>query len=198
MSVKTHLSLLLSFSFVAACASSQIVAPTETGPDSKGPVDLGPLAEEVKQVLTIDAKGKFLLSSSDDIPSNPLIVDLQGMQLFPGDTISIKVLGGYQFRVGQPTELSTNTVAVFSESDVILEKSELHRVPGAIDCGEDIETAVTWFEKLITDIPEDFDAREAEVVIPQKAKFLIVGVGDGYVTDNAAADGSYRVEITKK
>jgi len=149
-----------------------------------------------RQDFTINAKGKFLLSSSNDAIAKPLIIDLKKMKLFPGDKILIKVLGKYQFDVNRPSELINDTNAVFSTSDVILKQSKLHRVLGAIDCGVDIKTDVTWFGKLATDIPEDFDARNAAIVIPKNAKFLFVGVTDGFATDNAA-DSSYRVKIIK-
>jgi len=145
--------------------------------------------------FTIDSKGKFLLSSSSDRIKSPLIIDLQEIKLYPGDEILIEVLGKYQR--GGGSGLSNGTNAVFSTSNVILDKSKLHRIPGAIDCGVDIKTNVTWFEKLSTDIPEDFDATSAEVVIPENSKYLFVGVTDGYVSDNAA-DSTYRLIISLK
>ncbi len=143
----------------------------------------------------IDSKAKFLLSSSSDGINSPLIIDLQELKLNPGDEIFIEVLGEYQR--GGGSGMTNGTNAVFSTSNVILDKSELNRIPGAIDCGVDIKTNVTWFEKLPTDIPEDFDATSAEVVIPEDSKFLFVGVTDGYVSDNAA-DSTYRIIITLK
>ena len=145
--------------------------------------------------FTIDSKGKFLLSSLSDGIKSPLIIDLQEINLNPGDEIFIEVTGKYQ--LGGGSGLSNGTNAVFSTSNVILDKSKLHRIPGAIDCGVDIKTNVTWFEKLPTDIPEDFDARNAEIVIPQDSKYLFVGVIDGYVTDNAS-DSTYRLIISLK
>ena len=145
--------------------------------------------------FTIDSKGKFLLSSSSDGINSPLIIDLQELKLNPGDEIFIEVLGEYLR--GGGSGMSNGTNAVFSTSNVILDKSELNRIPGAIDCGVDIKTNVTWFEKLPTDIPEDFDATSAEVVIPEDSKYLFVGVTDGYVSDNAA-DSTYRLIITLK
>ncbi|MBT4364153.1 MAG: VWA domain-containing protein [Desulfobacteraceae bacterium] len=156
-----------------------------------------PKPDDISQNHILDAKSKFLLSSSNDKVSEPLIIDLEKMKLFPGDTILIKILGKYQFDLNRPSEFMNDTIAVFSASNVILKQAKRHRVPGAIDCCIDIITDVTWFEKLVTDIAEDFDARDVQVVIPENAKFLFIGGTDGYVTDNKA-DSSYRVEIIKK
>ena len=133
----------------------------------------------------------------NDVISRPLIIDLQKMKLFAGDKIRIEIEGKYHFDVGRPSEMINDTAAVFSSSNVLLAQSELKRVPGAIDCGIDFTTDVTWHGKHVTDIPEDFDARGADVIIPKGAKYLFIGVTDGFVTDNTA-DKSFKAKIIRK
>ena len=133
----------------------------------------------------------------------PTIVDLGANGLNPGDVVVISFQGNWSYNAGwERPETTTyaeaekvHLLALFSASSSISAMTNLNRVAGAIDYGEDFVTANTWWEETLqkrnddgtydpplkggnqtTDIPEDFRITPytgMEIKIPNNAKFLM-------------------------
>jgi hypothetical protein len=89
----------------------------------------------------------LLLQGGDEEAVGPLVIDLWNLpsgggneKLRPGDPIGLTATGtwarGFSTVDGDETEL----IGVFSSSRTVLPGDEAHRIPGAIDAGEDYET----------------------------------------------------------
>ncbi|MCO4770559.1 MAG: hypothetical protein KDA24_11065 [Deltaproteobacteria bacterium] len=156
--------------------------------------------EETFELGPIDT---YLRTSPDDVtPAPPLIVDLSSREIAAGDVLTLSVEGRYHDDASLDT--SDYSIAVFSASDEVLDSTNPHRVPGAIEAGEAYATDPTYLGDLPTDIPEDFrldgdgDEGVFEVVVevPPGGTFLIVGLGDKHYVDNTASDEGFRVNLT--
>jgi hypothetical protein len=127
---------------------------------------------------------------------SPLIIDLAANGLVGGEKILISYNGtlypsahwdgtlGYSIY-----QNNFDMWAVFSTSNMLLDVSEIHRVPGAIQTTKTTETPITYNGK-ITDIPEDFEITPytgMETEIPLNARYMFVCVGDVLYTDNEGA-----------
>ncbi|MEM0963180.1 MAG: hypothetical protein AAGK21_11670, partial [Bacteroidota bacterium] len=73
---------------------------------------------------------------------------------------------------------------VFSASDQLAARKELHRVVDAIDAGDDVATFDTFLGDAPTDIHEDFDATDTCVTVPRGAHFLFLSAFDDNFNDN--------------
>lgn len=128
----------------------------------------------------------------------PAIIDLESYGFFEEDWIVLSYEGEFY-----PTEHwdpnlnmelnATHTeewfglIAVFSETDELLEINNERRVSRAIDNGTEHYTGLTYFENKTTDIIQDFKIMPPSgitVLIPENAKFLFVCVDDNYYPDN--------------
>ena len=152
----------------------------------------------------VDPRGTYLLGSSE-YPAQPALrIDLGFYQFNEGDFIYLQQLGNYQFSIyndanGNPfPDTAVDMIGIFSSSDVLLDLSVLHRVPGAIDAGTTpFVTQNTLFGGLATDIPEDYyiPGTGMTIQIPHLARYLFVAASDQFYSDNFDPDGNYGVRI---
>lgn len=161
------------------------------------------IVENDPPLFTMDVLGSFLRADSTDTSTDPVIVDLAAVSLVPGALLRIVQRGDFQPGENPNPNFVFEDDAkflngVFSASDILLDPSQLVRVPDAIDAGVDIFSDPTGIEGLPTDIPEDFDLeREATLVIPQGATHLFVGVRDVYLEDNSDPDGDLGFDLVR-
>lgn len=115
--------------------------------------------------------------------------------LAPGDSLRFEVIG--DFINGNNTR--SRMIAVFSSTATLLGGSEIYRVPGAIDAGEDYATVETYgCGGEQTDIPEDFYCTpEVYVTVPAGATHLFFCARDSYYEDNTDAEGDFGMKIYK-
>lgn len=113
----------------------------------------------------------------------------------PGDRLRLEAVGDYHNGNGE----RTRGVGVFSSSATLLSASEAHRVPDAIDAGEDYVTNPTYgCGGEPTDIPEDFAYEpEAAVTVPQGATHLFLCIRDSWYADNTDLDDDFGVNVWK-
>lgn len=86
-----------------------------------------------------------------------------------GTMLRIQCVGDFVGTSGGPDNV-TSLIAVFNGSDTLLDKSEAHRVPDAIEAGNDHVTVVTWPGNEATDIDEDFFAQDVTLEVPCAAR----------------------------
>jgi len=144
----------------------------------------------------LDAKAGFLLTCDDPGALDAVAHDLAAHGIYPGDYILIDQLGSYDGGGGWNNQ--TNMHGVFSSSNVLLGGDQLHRVQGAINAGEDINTNPTHnCGGEYTDIPEDFEIEPYVIIkVPVGAKYIFLAPNDTKYEDNYNDDG-YAVQITK-
>lgn len=131
----------------------------------------------------VEVTGAYLYADPGDDVEAPLILELAELGIMPGDEVSLDVRGGYRpSRAGDP--VLEEMGAVFSASDELLEASEPHRVIDAIAAGMPVESRPTFREDEPTDIPEDFLADGATVVVPEDATHLFAAALDSLYEDN--------------
>lgn len=180
------------FVVLVACSSVDDDPPIETDLQTRTETfDLGPI-------------NSFLRTSPDDMePEPPVVIELALRDIEPGDVLTLSVDG--RFYDDAQLDESDYTIGVFSGSDTLLDWTNPHRIPDAIDAGVDWETSRTYYGDLPTDIPEDFrlDGSEdvaggfvAEVEVPEGATHLFAGVGDSTIGDNSSSDEGFRVVMT--
>ena len=152
----------------------------------------------------VSAKGTYLLADPDQSSQaassvdSPGIIDLQSNGFFEGETLLISFEGSLDRYGGSDYEIVEYLVGVFSSTNQLLSIYDAHRVPGAIDAGEDIDTEETWFTHENTDIPEDFKITPStgfSIEVPQNAKYLFISFLDSYYPDNTAP-APIKVNIT--
>jgi hypothetical protein len=158
-------------------------------------------------------------------PEEPAIVDLEANGFTENDKVIISYTAKAYYNGAWGSSIVTPSlwedgeaplVALFSATPDLKPIGELHRVPGAIDYGEDFTTARTiatqdWVDmadKLAgkgitvdrggeTDIPEDFLITPYSgmwLQVPRNAKYLFLCLNDSLTLDNT---GSLTVTIEK-
>lgn len=130
-------------------------------------------------------------------PTQPVRLSDVGLQ--PGDRIRVERLGEFQWRALQhPDSVLYGVVAVFSSDDVLLDRSERARIPGAIDVGRDYVTRPSYRDGRATDIPEDFGVSfEVDTLtVPAGAAFIFASPDDSTFEDNGDEDEDFRLCIT--
>ena len=152
----------------------------------------------------VSVKGTYLLADPDQVSQaassvdSPGIIDLQSNGFSEGETLLITFEGALDRYGGSDYEIVEYLVGVFSSTNQLLSINDVHRVPGAIDAGEDIDTGETWFTHENTDIPEDFKITPStgfSIEVPQNAKYLFISFLDSYYPDNTAP-APIKVNIT--
>ncbi|MBM4444553.1 MAG: hypothetical protein FJ020_04510 [Chloroflexi bacterium] len=149
----------------------------------------------------------------------PTIVDLESCGIASGDRVILSISGRWspcakwglpETECGWYDASNVKLLAVFSANSSLGPLTGLHRVPGAIDFGEDYATPPTVpappdYDPPLTgggeptDIPEDFRISPNEgmsIEIPKNAKFLMFSFAEGifYAPDN---DGNLKVTIDR-
>lgn len=105
--------------------------------------------------IPLDPAATFLRTNSDPSAQGAVAINLAANGYAPGDVIILRASGAYGDTPTAP-EAFADLLGVFSSSSTILPGSNLHRIPGAIDAGDDFTSPVTVNGGLPTDIPEDF------------------------------------------
>jgi hypothetical protein len=165
----------------------------------------------------------------------PAIIDLQANGFVEGDRVYISWIGGeYLSGATNPSNPDSTAYGLLENADIpwggllglfsttpqISGIDTLHRVPGALDFGEDYVTpdtywsegrtetsdqlrakGVSWYNgPMKTDIPEDFlitPYNGMEIVIPRNAKYLFLSTIDVYYRDNLEGPTILTVTIEK-
>lgn len=160
-----------------------------------GGVDPGPT--NAATVFPISPRAGFILSETNDTGAEPArIIDLSQLGFVPGDLIRLERLGDFKF---SPTtaEDGVAMIAVFSSTNVLLDRTLRFRVPGAIaSTASPFVTLPTLKNGLDTDIPEDFIVGNITLMIPQNARYLFVGVPDPFFGDNIDSDGNFAIRVS--
>ncbi|MHA1288550.1 MAG: hypothetical protein ACTSPB_14190 [Candidatus Thorarchaeota archaeon] len=165
----------------------------------------------------------------------PAIIDLQANGFIEGDRVYISWIGG-EYLSGATNPSNPDSTAyglleyadipwggllgLFSTTPQLSGIDTLHRVPGAIDFGDDYMTpdtywtegrtdtsdklsakGVSWYNgPMKTDIPEDFlitPYTGMEIIIPRNAKYLFLSTIDVYYRDNLEGPTVLTVTIEK-
>jgi hypothetical protein len=146
-------------------------------------------------VADISPRAGFLHTCGETSLS-PVIVRLADLDLYPGNVLHLRVLGGYDGAIGR---YGAQASGIFSSSDVLLDQSYLYRVPGAIQADTYNDNTATTYEcgGEETDIPEDFRIDSSLIVeIPPGAMYLFIGVADCWYSDNTEYADGYAVYLT--
>jgi hypothetical protein len=161
---------------------------------------LGSPALTAQVEYPLEARAAHIHVASSDLATVPTVITLSDLGVGPGDCLRIRTLGDFDY--GPGGDEGDSSIGLFSSDATLLDEALLHRVPGALDAGEDWMTSPTYYGSEITDIPEDFrisgvEQDEVIVTIPAGATVLFVSVHDTLFVDNSDPDGDYRVELTK-
>lgn len=144
-------------------------------------------------VVRVDPRAAYLRTFSTDDAPDAVPIALSEVGLRPGHWVRLKQVGTFSNRGVEMTQQA----AVFSGDERIHRSGERHRIPGAIDAGEDHVSGSSSRVPLENDIPEDFLVEDVSVEIPAGATHLFVAVPDVYYSDNDDPDGDFGVRITK-
>ena len=174
--------------------------------------DFTPISLDDENVLKFDLSSRATFLRAEPFDGRPaggspveaaFIIDLMTEGFKEGDSITISYSGEVYYRAfwdnGDLGETYSaegiSLLGLFSASEDLKPIDDLHRVPGAIDYGEDVITEPTYFQQYQTDIPEDFRIEPysgATIQIPKGAKYLFLSFADGYYPDNV---GNINVSI---
>lgn len=158
------------------------------------------------ETVILDSRATFLRTHGDPDAVDAAPIDLAELGLAPGDVVSLRRVGRFDFG-GPFPENATLTVGVFASSAELASPDTRDRVVGAIDAGDDADTPATFYGELPTAISEAFyvDAKAGgdepagptvTIVIPDGATHLFLAAADRQYGDNADSDADYGVEIT--
>jgi hypothetical protein len=152
--------------------------------------------------IDVSVRGTYLYVDPRDNSGveSPGVADLQSNGISAGDTILISFEGTVDNYGGSDYHTLDYLIGVFSSTNQLLSVSELNRVPGAIDAGDDFDTGQTWFSQENTDIPEDFQISPSTgflIQVPQNAKYLFISMLDSWYPDNTSPS-SIAVTIEKQ
>ena len=155
-----------------------------------------PALAPAQTTIGVDPLGAYLHVDTSDAANGAVPISLTALGLSPGSEVNIKEVGDWNN--GPGGDIFTTMLGVFSGSATLLDSSLLHRVPGAIDAGLDVDTPYTWPNSQPMDIVEDFgfDSTGLTIVIPPGAAYLFVSVRDNYYRDNSDPDGDLGVRLT--
>jgi hypothetical protein len=157
---------------------------------------MSPLAEQITGMeISIDPRATYLRTNLDSGALAATHIDLNTPSVLPGDGLRLERLG--DFDCGGPcVDDRTAMIGVFSGRSTLLSAEQLHRVPDAIEAGQDFTTNSTHFGSLPTNIPEDFQITDTIVVTPVGATHLFIAAHDSLYQDNSDPDGDFAVRIT--
>lgn len=150
------------------------------------------LFAQVDTTISIDPTAAYL-RTNDDPCLDAIPIELSMLSISGGDYLRLAQLG--DFNNGPGGDIYKRMIGVFSSNDSLLDSSLLHRIPGAIDAGEDFVTSPTYVGNLPTDIPEDFWIDTVIVQVPDSALFLFVSTHDSWYWDNSDPDSDFAVNI---
>jgi hypothetical protein len=147
--------------------------------------------------IPLEAKSTYLHTCQDPALAATAI-SLANYGIKPGDVICLDNEGYFAYS-SDPNWFSYDQIAVFSASSTLNGGSLLHRVPDAIDAGENFTTWPTGgCDGQTTDIPEDFylPGRGTIIKVPAGATHLFVCGHDSGYSDNWSPSGRFGVQIS--
>jgi hypothetical protein len=147
--------------------------------------------------VQLDPRGTYL-HTCNDAAKTATPINLAALGIYPGDVICLDNEGSFAY-TEDPGWVSYECIAVFSSSSSISGGSSSHRIPGAINAGEDFETwATNDCEGEPTDIAEDFLVTGDGVIIkvPDGARYLFMCGLDSKYADNWAPSGRFGVQLS--
>ena len=155
-----------------------------------------PLARQITGTeISIDPRATYLRTNLDAGALAATPIDLNKLSIVPGDWLRLERLG--DFDCGGPcVDDRTGMIGVFSGSTTLLSADQPHRVPDAIEAGQDFVTSRTNFGSLPTDIPEDFVIIDTINVTPVGATHLFITAHDSLYYDNTDPDSDLAVRVT--
>ena len=155
-------------------------------------------------ILPVNPTATYLRVSDLDNTDGPVFdtspYSLVALGIHPGDVVHFDVVGDFSSAIGR-TDTGRDMIALFSTSDVLLlDRHLLSRVPGAISAGPFFVTPNTFFDDLLTDIPEDFNFGDRApggitVTVPTGALYLFLSVPSSAYSDNRDPDGDYGASV---
>jgi len=155
-------------------------------------------AAHAQSTFDVDCRSSYLLNSEYDagMPGATRI-KLSDLKVVPGDIITITENGKFSQAKSWPEDTDV-LGAVFSRDDRVLDRTNRHRIPGAIRAGSALITANENSKGFLTDISEDFaiNPTGTKVVVPSGAQYLFVAAIDSYYADNTSSKG-LTVTITR-
>lgn len=163
--------------------------------------DSSPSTTTEPMQFDIDPAATYLHTAADDPAKNANAISLSKADIAPGDEVTLARTGSYDKKgLG-----GKGLTAVFSSSAELSAAEESHRVPGAIDAGNDYETSRTYYTEATTDIPEDFQVSTTDgsdpsvtLTVPDGATHLFASAIDNLYSDNSDEDGNFGLEILRK
>lgn len=169
--------------------------------DSAG-VDPGPLpqfATDTLRTVDVDARATYLRTHQDGGALRARAFRLDSLGALPGDRITFLVAGEAVRDAAAPSASRTSHLtAVFSSSAQLLAPDLAQRVPGAVDAAAAHATVPTGVGALPTDIPQDFFATRATLLVPAGATHVFFSVEDAYFSDNQNAGEGLRVTLLRR
>lgn len=148
-------------------------------------------AAHAQSTFDVDCRSSYLLNSEYDagMPGATRI-KLSDLKVVPGDILTITENGKFSQSKSWPEDTDV-LGAVFSRDDRVLDRTNRHRIPGAIRAGTALITANENSKGFLTDISEDFaiNPTGTKVVVPSGAQYLFVAAIDSYYADNTSSKG---------
>ncbi|MEN0047695.1 MAG: hypothetical protein AAF806_11605 [Bacteroidota bacterium] len=122
----------------------------------------------------MDRNASFLYQPYPNIIDKPLKINLSQWKIKSGDTIRLKL-----------KEAQSNPIiGIFSEDSLLLPHQQLHRIPSAVEYGENVITSKSLFSEELTDIEEDFVIKNQMIVVPENARYLFLGNSEWNLFNN--------------
>jgi hypothetical protein len=144
-------------------------------------------------VISINPRQTYLRINNDSGTQDAIPLNISSLGISWGDYLIFQQLGDYDN--GPGGDQYTGMIGVFSVNDSLLDPSQQHRVPGAIDAGDDFVSSPTWSGNLTTDIPEDFRIDSTIIQVPDSALYIFVSTHDSKYGDNSDPDNDFAVNI---
>ncbi len=157
------------------------------------------LTARAQTIVSVHPRAAYV-RTNQDASVDAVPISLVTIGVLPGERLRIRALGEYAYNSSGSTTKGTG--AVFSSSSTLLASTAAHRVPGALDAGEDWVTGPTFFGTLATDIPEDFHVAllggpdYVVVRVPLGSTHIFACPVDSLFQDNSDTDANYAVEFT--
>jgi hypothetical protein len=136
-----------------------------------------------------------------DTAEGAVPISLAALGIQPGDTIWLQETGDFTPDLaGGTADSFRDLLALFSSSAVLLGRTELNRASGALATTlPGFVTDATYYERLSTDIPQDFRVSTGGTVVkvPAGAAYLFAASYDIFYGDNGDPDQDYGLTVLK-
>ena len=153
----------------------------------------GPLLASGEHVFSVDPRRTYLRTNRES-PGGSIPVALSDLAIVERDWIQLTQLGAFSFWGPHTPDTGTGMIGVFSGSSTLGPHAERYRVEDAIDAGDDIVTAITYWQQLPTDIPQDFRITDKIIIqVPTGATHLFVAAHDSFYSDNSDVNADFAI-----